>query len=54
MAKRPYHAEVAHLAIHGLLHLIGHDHPTPDLRRRMKTIEDRLLRLLAPTIERML
>jgi probable rRNA maturation factor len=54
VAKRPYHAEVAHLAIHGLLHLIGHDHPTPDMRRRMKTIEARLLRLLAPTIERLL
>jgi probable rRNA maturation factor len=45
-ARRPYAREVAHLAIHGLLHLLGHDHDTPAGRRRMESLERRLLRAL--------
>lgn len=42
-ARRPYGREVAHLAIHGLLHLLGEDHPTPAARRRMAAREASLL-----------
>lgn len=49
-ARRPFGREVAHLAIHGLLHLLGHDHPTPAQRRRMDAIQARLMRELKPRI----
>ena len=49
-ARRPLAREVAHLAVHGLLHLLGHDHPTPASRRRMAALESRLLRSLAPEV----
>ena len=49
-ARRPLPREVAHLAIHGLLHLVGHDHATAAERRRMKTAESRLLRELTPML----
>ena len=42
-ARRPYGREVAHLTIHGLLHLMGEDHPTPAARRRMAAREASLL-----------
>ena len=42
-ARRPYGREVAHLAIHGLLHLLGEDHPTPAARRRMAALEASVL-----------
>ena len=49
-ARRPLRLEVAHLAIHGLLHLLGHDHARPGERRRMRAIESKLLRTLAPML----
>lgn len=49
-AKRAPHREVAHLVIHGLLHLLGHDHGKPGEARRMRAEERRLLRALAPIV----
>ncbi len=36
--------ELARLAIHGLCHLFGHDHHRPSPARRMRALEERLLR----------
>ena len=33
----------AHLAIHGVLHLLGHDHASPAEARRMEALEIRIL-----------
>lgn len=35
--------EIAHLVVHGLLHLLGYDHEEPEEERRMRSLEDRLL-----------
>ena len=40
-------AELVRYAIHGLLHLAGHDDHEPAARRLMKRAENRLLRLVA-------
>jgi rRNA maturation RNase YbeY len=40
--------ELALLLIHGVLHLLGHDHERDDEARRMRAEERRLLRALAP------
>jgi len=49
-ARRPFPREVAHLVVHGLLHLIGHDHARPAERRKMRAAESRLLRELGPML----
>ena len=36
-------AELVRLLVHGLCHLLGHDHGTATERRRMRVAEDRLL-----------
>ena len=43
--KRPAH-HLAHLVVHGALHLRGHDHLRPGDARRMEMAETRLLRRL--------
>ncbi len=43
---RPLAAHAAHLAIHGTLHLLGHDHLHPAQARRMEQAEARILRRL--------
>ncbi len=43
---RPLAAHAAHLAVHGTLHLLGHDHLHPAQARRMEQAEARILRRL--------
>ena len=47
-ANRPLQEEVAHLAIHGVLHLVGHEHDTDPGYDRMRSQEDRYLDLCRP------
>ena len=49
-ARRPYVREVAHLTLHGILHLLGHDHAKAAERQRMRGEERRLTRLLSARI----
>lgn len=45
-ARRAGHAiddEVAHLLVHGILHILDHDHQRPSQARRMRAREDGLL-----------
>lgn len=44
-AGRPLQEEIAHLAIHGVLHLLGHEHDTDSGYQRMRSEEDRYLDL---------
>lgn len=41
--RRPLQEEMAHLLVHGILHLVGYDHGTPNERRRMRRLERRFL-----------
>ena len=43
-AGRPAAHHLAHLVVHGALHLAGHDHEHPGAARRMEMREARLLR----------
>jgi probable rRNA maturation factor len=36
-------AHIAHLAVHGALHLQGHDHESPRAAARMEALEKRIL-----------
>lgn len=45
--KTIWQTEVVRYVVHGVLHLLGHDDLKPDLRRKMKHEENRLVRLLA-------
>jgi probable rRNA maturation factor len=42
---RPVDMELAHLLIHGILHLLGYDHYEPEEEREMRSKEERLLAL---------
>ncbi|MBI5911510.1 MAG: rRNA maturation RNase YbeY [Betaproteobacteria bacterium] len=44
---KPLAAHVAHLAVHGALHLQGHDHRSPSAAARMEALEKRILAKLA-------
>src|SRR5690606_21928837 len=44
--KKSVAAHYAHLVVHGLLHLAGHDHAKPAQARRMEREEARRLRRL--------
>ena len=44
-AGRSLQEEVSHLAIHGLLHLLGYEHDTPEGYERMRSEEERYLAL---------
>ncbi len=44
--------ELLRYAIHGTLHLVGHDDHTPEGRRRMRQAENRILSDLAATVAR--
>jgi probable rRNA maturation factor len=35
--------EIAHLVVHGLLHLLGYDHQEPEEEQRMRSLEDGFL-----------
>jgi probable rRNA maturation factor len=40
---KPLAAHVAHLTVHGALHLQGHDHQTRGAAARMETLEKKIL-----------
>jgi probable rRNA maturation factor len=42
--RHPIEAEVAHLVVHGLLHILGYDHEDVPDAERMRAREDELLR----------
>ncbi|HUZ07990.1 MAG TPA: rRNA maturation RNase YbeY [Candidatus Paceibacterota bacterium] len=45
--KTIWQSEIVRYIVHGVLHLLGHDDLKPDLRRKMKLEENRLLRGLS-------
>lgn len=45
-AGHPLEAELDRLLVHGLLHLLGHDHQTAAERKQMQSRERRLLKSL--------
>lgn len=45
--RTTWQSEIVRYAVHGVLHLLGHDDQKPANRRAMKREENRLLRLLA-------
>jgi probable rRNA maturation factor len=42
-AHLPLEVELSHLVLHGLLHILGHDHETPEDDRAMRSIEEAYL-----------
>lgn len=44
--RTTWQAEVVRYLVHGLLHLCGHDDLEPTARRRMKRVENRIVRRL--------
>ncbi|MGM0575798.1 MAG: rRNA maturation RNase YbeY [Myxococcota bacterium] len=48
----PVDHELIFLLVHGVCHLLGHDHAEPDEAARMRAEEDRLLSAVAPEVTR--
>jgi probable rRNA maturation factor len=46
--RHPARTEFAMLAVHGLLHLLGHDHAEKDEADRMFSLQGRILRKVGP------
>ena len=44
--QREPHAHILHLIIHGMLHLLGHDHIHDDEARTMQSLESRIMKEL--------
>lgn len=42
-AKRPFANHLAHLTVHGVLHLLGHDHMEPEDATEMEALEVEIL-----------
>jgi probable rRNA maturation factor len=47
-AGHPLELELALLTIHGILHLLGHDHQTPAQKKKMWALQDQALDKLFP------
>ncbi len=47
----PLEQELALLAIHGVLHLLGYEHEDPDEEQKMRAMEEKLLTLIAEETE---
>lgn len=45
--EKPFENHLAHLVVHGVLHLLGHDHVTDEEAERMEGAERRILASLA-------
>ena len=43
--------ELAYLAIHGLMHIMGYDHEKPEDKKEMRVAEEEVLRALGITRE---
>lgn len=52
-ARRTLGREVAHLTVHGILHLLGYDHHRPKEKERMWREEARVMRALSGLIGRL-
>lgn len=52
-ARRPLGREVAHLTVHGILHLLGHDHHRSSQKKRMWAEERRVMRGLSELLRRL-
>ncbi len=52
-AGHPLQNEVQLLVIHGILHLLGHDHDTPEMKSEMWQVQADLLDKLAITINKL-
>ena len=49
-ARRPFGREVAHLTVHGILHLLGHDHHTASQKKKMWAEQGRTMRGLSELV----
>ena len=45
--NKSFEHHLSHLLVHGLLHLLGYDHETPDEAEEMEALERRVLSRLA-------